>query len=260
MARVKKNKILGSLKDIVLYEIDGETIAARKGGYNKKQYHELENLDGHRKRGTEFKYCSHMGKLIRHSLNDYRYMFKTRLSAGLTSQLQMVCRNDVNGSMGERKIDVKVNGKILEDYVLSKRAFKSISLVPFEIVINTDRNIIQLLIPDFLPIMRMSPPYGTNSFKIYMTATLINPFEFEQESKSYFPEIGKGYVFSKTIESESYNNTEVVDSNVLEIHFDFIPDHTYGLIICLGIEFFDSFATRIINNNSWTTMKIAKVA
>jgi hypothetical protein len=260
VARIKKNKILGSLKDFTIYEIDGKIVVARKGGFSKKQFNEAENLDGHRKRGTEFKFCSHMSKMIRHSLHDYHYMFKRRISANFTSQLQLVCKNDDEGALGQRKLDVKNYGHLLEGYALSPKAFSALSLIPFVITVSADRDYIKLTIPSFLPLVRMSPPPGTNNFKIHMTATLVNKFEFDQEKQAYYPELGKGYVFSKTIESESYNNTEPVESSQLEIDFGFVPDPTYGLIICLAIEFVDSFTSRVLTNNDWSVMKIAKVA
>ena len=260
MARIKKGQILGSLKDVTIYEADGKIVVARKVGFNKKQYNSYESLEGHRKRSKEFKFCSHLSKLIRLSLNDYKYVFNTKISSGLTGQIQLVCKNDFAGKLGQRKIDVKTNGRVIENYSLSKRVFNTLSLVPFEISITEDRKLIRLLIREFMPLSSMSPPTGTNCFNIFMTATLVNPFEYNQDQNEYLPELDKGFSFSKTVVSDNYNNLDMVVEGILEIAFEFTPEHEHGLIVCLGVEFFDAFTNRVSTNTDWAAMKILKVA
>ena len=259
MARISKNMILGTLKDVIIYEVDGKIVVARKGGYNKKKYHQLENLEGHRKRGVEFKYSTHLGKMIRLSLNDFKHLFKMRLCGFLTKEILLVCKNDALGKMGERSVDLRANGESLEGFNLSKIPFNSFSQIPYNIEVNTDRNLIRLEIPEFYPLIKCVVPSGTNCFQLIMTATIVNAFKYSQEKKDYLPEFGKGYAFTKSIISGTYNNSQLTNIPTMEIALDFIPDPEHALIICLGIEFFDSFTDRVNSKKEWRAMKIVKI-
>lgn len=260
MARKKKGKMTGKADGLVHYSNRFGDISQRPGGADAETYATLPSMEVNRRNGSEFGFGSHYSKIWRESLAEYTYLFRNDLHSDLSKVFKNTMIDDKLHVAGKRSLDVRLNGDRFNNYSMGKGDFNSLVLLPMEINIAEDRNQVELLIPAFNPTEHLNFPKDTNNFRLFMTASVINKYEYNEALNSYVPFVEDEFVFSKTISTDRTYTNDPFSEQTLKIDFDFIPDPEHIVIVCIGVEFSIYLTTREVTNGEWCGMKVLKVA
>lgn len=260
MSKKKNNTTIIDDGNLRRYDSVYGPIISRKGGPSAAQHANLTSMEGNRNYNREWGYSSHVGSLIRESLRKYRSLFNFDFHSRLVGDVLDICHADITHPMGKRSIDIKNNGRRLENYIISKIPLRDLTSIEPDYQISENRQNILINIPAFAPMDKTFFPKGTGSFKLLFNAGTISNFVFNEATKNYFPEKDKSVSQNQYAESQRFNSQDLIEGFTLEINLNEAPDPDHALLLSFGIRFFNIMPDESNKNKEWAAMKIAKVA
>ena len=260
MARRKGGDLNGKAGGLVHYTNKYGDVTQRPGGGDAIAFATLPTMEINRKNASEFSMASHYSKLWRDSIAKYSDIFRLDLHSDLSRVFKLTMQSDKLHLTGKRSLDVRLNREHFKNYSLGRGDFNSLVSMPLELIVSEDRKQVQCLLPGFNPRDCMDFPDTTNCFRLFMTATVINKYEYDEKLKSYIPERVDEFVLTQIATTDKYYSYEVIPEQSINVEFDFIPDVEHIVIICMGIEFSILTSEKEKTNPAWCGMKVMKVA
>ena len=258
MTKKKRKLVAKAGKKNIFLGADGR-LSIGRGGPGIDTYYNSDSMAITRANGKEFGQASHIASIIGFSLRIYKRIFYRWMHPGFQSTVRDVARADKDHLTGQRDFNFPLHGKVLEGFQFCGVDYDRTATFPIELSISEDRKQIEYKTLSIQPERDLNFPNKTDFFRLFFTATFISFYEYDEEKEVYIPPENREYVFTQTQESSMYEKVSATGDITMNIDFDIDPDPKYGLIICVGIEFFDVTGLVANGKREWGAMKVLKV-
>jgi hypothetical protein len=252
----------GTIGGISFYMRKGKPCARKTGGPSKETIINSKRCQRTRENNAEFKGAIAASKLLRQGLSPF---IKDFADWNISGRLNGVFRKVIdrsNGIKGERPVEIIPHKGLLTGFDLNKEvSFDSILQAPFNASVNSDRNEVRMIIPDFDVAKFMNPPVGATHFRIVNAIAGVPKFVYDSSAKQYFrsdgmTEVLKGYSFSDYISIKGKACSDIIIRAGLSA--DTMISGT-GIVSCIGIQFYQETNTGKYLLNSGSCMKICAI-
>lgn len=256
----RKGTYLGRIAGRKIFIGPDGKIFAGGNGPDAEAFNKLPSMAVNRANGKEFGLSSHIGSKIRFSLRQYKYLFSSYMHSSLHRRIREICRCDKLHRVGERSFNFRQHGRVLDNFSLSILSYDQLILFPFTLSISENRKEINYNVLTIVPERDLNFPQSTDFFRLFLTATLVPNYIYNELKLDYVPPENEEVILSKTIETIKYEKVSPTPDLSLSLEFDTVPEENTALIVCLGIEFFDVTGSNVFMKREWAAMKVARVA
>ncbi|MDP2688157.1 MAG: hypothetical protein Q8O62_13100 [Aequorivita sp.] len=245
-------KIVGTIKGMTYYFLNGEYVARRSNPPTKDQIYNDPRFASVRANTKEFGGASILSKAIRNGLGENEKMFK---DIRFASRLSGVCRKIIqkgNGKMGEREANLSNMPEALKGFQLHKTQIFN-RIFPATPTVTTDqyKQLITISIPKVIVI----PPKGKSRathFKLIAAISTVSSHKWHRKTQKYRPTNAKSNGLGATATTASlccnqeYPNIQLVLTNPIKPNpfpfpkFNFFPwrfSNQTAITVWLGITF-----------------------
>jgi hypothetical protein len=180
-------KIVGTIKGMTYYFLNGEYIARRSNPPTKDQIYNDPRFATVKANAIEFGGASILSKAIRNGLGENERMFK---DIRFASRLSGACRKIIqkgSGKLGEREANIYNMPEALKNFQLHKTQIFNL-LFPAAPVVTTDQN--KQLITISIPKVKVIPPKGKSSathFKLIAAISTVSSHKWHRKIQKYRP-------------------------------------------------------------------------
>ena len=200
-------KIVGTIKGMTYYFLNGEYVARRSNPPTKDQIYNDPRFASVRANTKEFGGASILSKAIRNGLGENEKMFK---DIRFASRLSGTCRKIIqkgSGKMGEREANLSNMPETLKGFQLHKTQIFN-RIFPANPVVTTDQN--KQLITISIPKVKVIPPKGKSRathFMLIGAISTVSSYKWHRKTQKYRPISAKsnGLGAMATTESLSCN-------------------------------------------------------
>jgi hypothetical protein len=245
-------KIVGTIKGMTYYFLNGEYIARRSNPPTKDQIYNDPRFAPVRANTKEFGGASVLSKAIRNALGENEKIFKdTRFASRLSGTCRKIIQKG-RGKLGEREASLYNMPEALIGFQLQKKQVFN-RIFPATPVVTTDQN--KQLITISIPQLKVVPPKGKSNathFQLLAAISTASAHKWHRKTQKYRATNPKSNSLGATVTTEAlscnieYQNIQVVLSNPLKSNPFRFPKFTLfkrnhinpiAITVWLGITF-----------------------
>ena len=180
-------KIKGTLGGLTFYEKDGKTLIKTAGGVSKERILNDPNYRRTRENMQEFGAAATLGKAFRMGFTGISKEVRTVAIAGRVTGMMKRMNRVGPGNRGERTFEIVTNKQLLEGFEFHKKLpLRSVFYAPYEPpVLDTDRNIISWMVPDFNTQNYIQIPEGATHARLVLHAAVLSDFAYDSNDGKY---------------------------------------------------------------------------
>jgi len=217
-------KLEGKIGDLSFYKTQDGHLARTKGGVDKSRIANDPAFARTRENGAEFGRAGKGGKLIQKALRTLlQNSADNRVTSRLTKEVVKVVKADTTNARGERTV---IAGDVikLKGFEFNKGGIlSSILFSPFTASVDRPAGVLEIVIPEFTPMIAVEAPPGTTHIKIVSGGSEI---KFDEDD-----------FLTDDAESAMLEwNSDPVGPITLTTNVT--PASTHPLFLVLGIEFY----------------------
>lgn len=245
MARIKNDlfKFSGTLGGLSFSQDEFGTIVKQKATVSKKRIKNSPKSKRTRESNVEMGGASTAAKVLRVALLLHRKDIGDRYFSGRLSGLMRRVVALGEGASGERKLDIRKNGRLLEEFefVNARPLVYSVGGIKEKPTLNAGRNEVFWTSPSLNRKEQLTAPKGATHFKFILGAAAVSNYEYRANKKKYEPMEPKFRVPSVFVDSEpiALNQKTIapVSLNLKLTNGIAIPE-AVAVVTVVGIEFF----------------------
>ena len=180
-------KIKGSLGGLTFYEKDGKSLIKTSSGVNKERIMTDPKYKRTRENMVEFGASAKIGKSFRAGFVPIRKIVgENTLTGRVTGMMKKINKAGI-GVRGQRTFEIVANKNLIEGFEFKKdQKLSSIFYAPFSLpIIDVNRSIVDLVIPDFNTSNLINTPEGATHFKLVLSASVLSDMEYDVSEKLY---------------------------------------------------------------------------
>lgn len=257
-------KLEGTLDGLTFYQKDGESFVKTKGGVSRDRILNDQNYKRTRENMQEFSGCAKAGKAVREAFATVvKLMGDSYISSRLTGVMKKINKNGT-GLRGEREIDIVSNKEQLIGFEFNpKDPFTSKFYAPYDApVLNANRDMVTVTIPDFDAESFVNAPEGATHFKIVLASGLVSNYGYESALETYEPtdeeENGKGGTeYSAAIAIKG--SVGAVTTLSVDLAIGAAVPATVSNMVALGIVFYQEINSDLYELASGNGMQVVMV-
>jgi len=255
----------GTIDGLNFYSIKGnkKTIVRRKPGPTAEQFKTSKKYERSRENSCEFAAGSSASAILRHSLLPYsKTIGSSYLSGSLTKEFQKIAMKG-DGLRGKRSIILRQHKEILMGFDLNRNlSLESILRIKPIVHFNEDRNIVELVLPEFNPQTDIYAPSGATHVEFIHAIAIQPAFTFHFDYNEYRRSDKQNTIIQQSILSEKIPLVSEGIFNVslslstpenISIHAD------SALISALGIRFYQQVGFNMFELESGKVMQIVGI-
>lgn len=218
----------------------GIWILARNGGAKKKVMDTLPSLEKARAYARELGGRSKWGSLLKQSLSGIRHLMFACCWGKIMATGKLIQRRDETVPLGNRDVLVSKDPGVLTRIDFNERhPFRSVIRDNFVIDLSSDKRIITLSIPGFIPSNDAWWVTKYLAVRIYLVVAQISDMVWNPVTKEYEPLVpGLELLSRKVVTGWMYNNSIPIDVNLSVLLNDpalSIPGTV--MVVAVGVEF-----------------------
>ena len=191
MARIKNDflKFSGSMGGMTFYQDEKGTVVKQKSEVSKKRIKEHPRSQRTRESNMEMGAASMATKAMRQALNSKKRGFEDQYFSGrLSGQLRRVVGLG-EGFPGQRKLDIRKNGSLLEkfEFIRMRPLVYSLGGIKEKPTLNAERNEIYWTSPTLKRKEQITAPDGATHFKFILGAGTVSNYGYSAAKNMYVP-------------------------------------------------------------------------
>lgn len=236
-------KIKGSLGGLTFYEKDGKSLIKTSSGVTKERIMTDPKYKRTRENMVEFGASAKIGKSFRTGFASIRRVVGDNSLTGRVTGLMKQVNKAGNGIRGQRSFEIVANKNLIEGFEFKKNLkLSSVFYAPFAApVVDANRSVVDLVIPDFNTSNLILAPEGATHFKVALSASVLSDLEYDVAEKAYAfvnPDENEmnTIVFSTEIPLGGMIGTDI--SIQADLGFSSALPTSVGVVIGVGILFY----------------------
>ena len=232
--------ITGKVPGFRIFKRNGRMIIAKLPFVSKIRRKYSADFQRVRENSNEFggsaKLCSKFYK----SIGKFKYLFKMGLWNKLNGEFRRVLGNNTVGLRGYRGVNVLTSGETLLGYSLSTTSLDNLLRTEYEVNISPDRKSISAFIPEFSSQYLNVYRKNITHFRFVMSVTVLKKLEAIADKKKYQFDEAEYKARVQFAYADVQGKVSTTPETLLNIEFDAVPHAEDALIVCLGIELYES--------------------
>ncbi|WP_157418063.1 hypothetical protein [Aequorivita capsosiphonis] len=206
MARIKNDffKLSGSMGGLSFSQDEKGTIVKQKATVSKNHILTHPKSKGTRDNMMELGGASMAAKVLRMAFLRNKKELGDRYFSGRLSGAMRLVVGLGTGIRGQRKLDIRKNGSLLEgfEFVNARPLVYSIGGIKNKATLNPGRNEVSWTSPNLKPKEQITAPKEATHFKFILCAATVSNYEYSPDENKYVPLEPKHRSLSALVESE----------------------------------------------------------
>ncbi|MCZ4319217.1 hypothetical protein O4H26_09455 [Aequorivita viscosa] len=263
MARIKNDsfKFSGTIGDLSFSQDEYGTIVKKKATVDKKRIENNPRSKRTRESNVEMAGASSAAKVLRLSFLHKRKGLGDRYFSGRLNGLMRIVVSLGKGISGQRKLDIRKNGGLLEEFefVNARPLVYSIGGIKEKPTFNTERNEVYWTSPSLNRKEQITAPKEATHFKFILGAATVSNYEYQAKKTAYVAMEPKFKIPSVFTDSEPIALKQKTIAPVtlsLKLTDGIAIPEAVAVVTAVGVAFFKNVNGELLEVKNCSAMKI----